>query len=170
MRRTFLLASTMIVGSISLAIAACSSDNTVHAADSGGPGSGSSSGGGSTNDAAGMDATGSGTDSGTACASTQGTIVPAKWDFAVSGSALNGGKGQVLSIHVCDTVVWTNDDNGTMHSVVSTGGGFDFSTPVVTGTTAGVPLGQGVQFSQAGTFTYDCGIHGNLMIGQVTVQ
>jgi plastocyanin len=96
-------------------------------------------------------------------------MVQAKWDFAVSLSTLNGGKGQVLSIHVCDTVVWTNDDNAIQHSVVSTGGGFTFSTPVVTGTTAGVPQGS-VQFPIAGTFTYDCGIHGTVMIGQVTVQ
>lgn len=97
-------------------------------------------------------------------------MVAAKWDFAVSVSTLNGGKGQVIPpIHVCDTVVWTNDDNGTPHSVVSTGGGFTFATQVVTGTTAGVLQGS-VQFPMAGTFTYDCGIHGNVMIGQVTVQ
>ncbi|MDP9002647.1 MAG: hypothetical protein M3O46_21365 [Myxococcota bacterium] len=87
----------------------------------------------------------------------------------MSLSTLNGGKGQVLSIHVCDTVVWTNDDDMITHSVVSTGGGFTFATPSVTGTSAGVPQGK-VQFPIAGTFTYECGVHGNVMIGQVTVQ
>jgi len=110
-----------------------------------------------------------GTGASTACTSNQGTIVPVKWDFASSAATLNGGKGQVLSIHVCDTVEWTNDDNAVQHSVVSTGGGFDFSTPLATGTTAGVLLGR-VQFPTAGTFTYHCGIHPTLMIGQVTVQ
>jgi plastocyanin len=95
-------------------------------------------------------------------------MVPAKWDFAVS-AALDGGKGQVLSVHRCDTVVWTNDDNGVSHSVVSTGGGFSFMTPAVVGTTAGAVLGQ-VQFTMAGTFTYHCGIHLDMMKGEITVQ
>jgi plastocyanin len=96
-------------------------------------------------------------------------MVPAKWDFAVSASSLNGGKGQVLAVHVCDTVVWTNDDNGIAHSVVSSGGGFSFMTPAAAGTSTGVVLGS-VQFPMAGTFTYECGIHGPMMIGQITVQ
>ena len=166
MRHAFALVSTMILGCSWAAVAGCSSDNATPAPDSGssGSGSGSSSSSGSSS---GSDS--GGTDSGMGCAADGGASVPAKWDFAASAPALNGGKGQVLSVHVCDTIVWTNDDVGIMHSVVSTGGGFAFSTPAIAGTTAGVVLGS-VQFPSAGTFTYDCGIHGNLMIGQVTVQ
>ncbi len=87
----------------------------------------------------------------------------------MSAPTLNGGSGQVLMIHMCDTVVWTNDDNGVPHSVVSTGGGFSFMTPVLTGTTAGVTLGS-VKFTKTGTFTYHCGVHLDMMIGKVIVQ
>ncbi len=103
------------------------------------------------------------------CTAGSGATVQAKWDFAVSMASLNGGKGQLLTAHVCDTVVWTNDDNGISHSVVSTGGGFTFSTPIVAGTTAGVALAP-VQFTSKGTFTYDCGVHGMMMIGQITID
>jgi plastocyanin len=44
-----------------------------------------------------------------------------------------------------------------------------FSTPVVVGTTAGAPLAP-VQFTQKGTFTYDCGVHGMMMIGQIPID
>jgi plastocyanin len=95
--------------------------------------------------------------------------VQAKWDFAVSAATLNGGKGQVLMVHQCDTVVWTNDDNAVPHSVVSTSAAFAFMTPVVTGTTAGATLGS-VRFTKSGTFTYHCGVHLNMMIGQISVE
>jgi plastocyanin len=184
MRRLFAFASTMILGSTCVWVAGCSSNGTPSpgsAVDSGstdstigsmpvdaGGGTPVDTGGGTpVTDASTADAL-SGTDSSTAC-SAPGTTVPAKFDFATTAPTLNGGKGQMLSIHVCDTVTWTNDDNAIPHSVVSTGGGFAFHTPVVTGTTAGVPLGS-VQFPTAGTFTYQCGVHLAMMIGQVTVQ
>jgi plastocyanin len=134
-----------------------------------GSGSGSGSTTGSTGSGSGSGSSAGSSGSTAGCAAGQGVHVPAKWDFAVSAAALNGGKGQVLSIHVCDTVDWTNDDTGIPHSVVSTGGGFTFSTPVAAGSAAGVLLGS-VQFTKAGTFTYHCGVHLNMMIGQVTVQ
>ena len=170
MRPIFSFASTMIFGCTCMWVVECSSGSSAGAmsfADGGGA-SDPVSGGTPVDEGGGSDAT-SGGDSSTACAPNAGASVPAKWDFAVSAATLNAGKGQVLSIHVCDTVAWSNDDNGTPHSVVSTGGGFDFHTAMATGTTAGVLLGK-VQFSSAGTFTYDCGIHGNMMVGEVTVQ
>lgn len=69
-----------------------------------------------------------------------GSAVTAKFDFAAT-KVVNGGKGQVLTVNVCDTITWVNDDNGVPHGVVSIGdGGFFFNTGTVTGTDGGAPL------------------------------
>jgi plastocyanin len=102
------------------------------------------------------------------CAPDAGSAVTAKFDFAAT-KVLDGGKGQLLSIHTCDTVTWINDDNGTPHGVVSVGGGFSFSTSTVTGTDAGVPMTP-VQFPVPGTFGYQCAVHGPMMSGEISVQ
>ena len=154
MRRFLASASTMIL--LSTSTFACSSSSSNPPSST------------ANEDAATHAQTSDASTSGT-CASGAGTTVAAKWDFAVSAASNNGGKGQVLTAHLCDTVVWTNDDNGIAHSVVSTGGGFTFSTPVATGTTAGVALSP-VRFTSKGTFTYDCGVHGMMMIGQITID
>ena len=91
-------------------------------------------------------------------------IVPEDWNFAVSMNTNNGGKGQVITIKRCDSVLWTNTDTAP-HSVVSTGGGFTFSTAQ-----HGLGPYAPIQFTKAGTFTYECGVHGAMMIGQITVQ
>jgi plastocyanin len=99
------------------------------------------------------------------CAGVTGSMVAADWSFAVSMASLNGDKGQLLTVKRCDSVVWTNTDTSTTHSVVSTDGGFAFHTPANAG--GAYPA---IQFPMAGTFTYDCGFHGSMMIGQITVQ
>ena len=102
------------------------------------------------------------------CTGVTGATVQADWTFAVSASTLNSGAGQLLTVNRCDTVVWTNKDQGTPHSVVGTGA-FAFATDKQTGSTAGVAL-KAVQFTTAGTFTYDCGVHGSMMVGKITVN
>jgi plastocyanin len=102
------------------------------------------------------------------CAPDAGTAVTATFDFAATRVA-DGGKGQLLSVHVCDTVTWINDDNGASHGVVGVGGGFAFTTSTVTGTDAGVPMTP-VQFPVPGTFDYQCIVHGSMMSGEITVQ
>jgi hypothetical protein len=107
------------------------------------------------------------TDSGDAAAFTcdpdAGALVAAPWGFGPGTPSQNGGKGQVLSVSRCDSVQWDNQDS-TSHSVVSTGGGFSFSTAVNQGGKYAP-----IQFPMPGTFTYQCGIHGSAMIGQITV-
>jgi plastocyanin len=108
-----------------------------------------------------------GADSGS-CDAGAGTAVTAKFDFAAT-AVVDGGKGQLLAVHVCDTVTWINDDNGVPHGVVGIDGGFSFSTGTVTGTDAGAPLTP-VQFPVAGTFDYQCLVHGSMMSGEIFVQ
>jgi plastocyanin len=164
MRRFLSFASTSILISTS-AYLACSSSSNAPSSPGNNVDSGTTMNTGAGDSAAPAEESGA---TG-ACAPGSGAAVSAKWDFAVSMPSNNGGKGQVLTVHRCDTVTWTNDDNGTSHSVVSTGGGFTFSTPVVVGTAAGAPLSP-IQFTTKGTFTYDCGVHGAMMIGQITVN
>jgi len=123
--------------------------------------------------------------SGSSSSGGGGKTWPAKFDFAATAPTLNGGKGQVINIRVGDTVVWTNDElpsapGGNSHSIVpcttdcnnmSTNGASVFTataTPIA-GSAAGVPFPP-VTFATAGTYTYECGIHLSMMIGQVTVQ
>ena len=167
MRRSLAFASTMILGTASVLFLGCSSSTSPPAtgntssSSSGGSGSGSSSSGGG------------------------GAMVMAKFDFKSTAPSLNGGKGQVLNIHVGDTVTWVNDElptapGGNTHSIVpcttdcgnmSTNGATVFTataTPIA-GTAAGVAFPP-VTFTTAGTYTYECGIHTTMMIGQVIVQ
>ena len=67
---------------------------------------------------------------------------------------------QDITIHVGDTVVWTNED-ATPHSVVAKAGGFK-SPKLVKGAT------YSQTFSAAGTFDYFCGFHPS-MLGKVVV-
>jgi amicyanin len=68
---------------------------------------------------------------------------------------------QDLTIHVGDTVVWTNEDP-TPHSVVAKGGAFK-SPKLVKGVT------YSQTFGTAGTFDYVCGFHPS-MAGKVVVE
>jgi plastocyanin len=76
----------------------------------------------------------------------------------ISGFAFNPGS---VTIQVGDTVIWTNNDSAS-HNVKADDGSFASST-----------LGNGASFSYtfntAGTFTYKCGFHAN-MLGTVIVQ
>jgi plastocyanin len=160
MRRSITPAVTILLSACAawaVCVAACTNDDS--AAHPPGPNTAGAPGDAAANDAGG--------DAGL-CAPDAGATVQAKFDFA-STAPTDGGKGQILSVHVCDKVVWINDDDGVPHGVGSTGGGFSFQTDVVTGTAAGAPL-KPVQFPMAGTFTYDCTVHGKMMIGEITVQ
>ena len=107
------------------------------------------------------------------CVGVTGATVHADWTFAVSdptNATLNHGTGQNLTVNRCDTVIWTNKDNGVPHSVENRPGqSFVFMTNTVTGTTAGAPL-RGVQFTTSGLVMYECGVHGTSMVGQITVN
>jgi plastocyanin len=179
MRYTLVLASTYLVGA-SAFVGACSSSNSTPAGNDGGTtSSATTAASSSATTAASSSATTAASSSATTAASSSGgaatcagagTVVTEPWDFTASANTLNSGKGQVLSIHVCDTIQWMNDDQGIPHSVVGTSANAKFiNTTVVTGATPAVPLSP-VQFTQAGTFTYWCGVHTSMMIGQVTVQ
>jgi hypothetical protein len=84
------------------------------------------------------------------------------WSFAVSSVALNGGKGQIITVKKCDSIQWTNGD-AVNHTVKSTTAPFD------TGSFGGGAASAIVQLKTAGTFHYECGIHGATMSGEVTV-
>jgi plastocyanin len=76
----------------------------------------------------------------------------------ISGFAFNPG---TITIKVGQTVTWTNNDSAS-HNVKADDGSFASST-----------LGNGASFSYtfntAGTYTYKCGFHAN-MLGTVVVQ
>ena len=67
-----------------------------------------------------------------------------------------------ITIHVGDTVTWTNKDS-TQHSARFAGLGT--GTPILSQGQSG-----SLTFSAAGTFNYDCAIHGAAMQGTVVVQ
>ena len=93
---------------------------------------------------------------GETCEPDAGAIVQASWSFA--------DNGQSLVINRCDAVQWTNNDQGTPHSVVSLEGCY-FDT----GTNFGGPFAP-VRFTTPGTFSYFCSVHADAMKGQVTVK
>jgi plastocyanin len=86
-----------------------------------------------------------------------------EWSFAVSSTALNGGKGQVITVKRCDSVRWHNPEAAS-HSVVSSQAPFDTGTILFGATSASI------QMKKAGVFPYVCGIHGSVMSGELTVQ
>jgi plastocyanin len=73
----------------------------------------------------------------------------------------------VDTVAVNGTVTWTWVNTGaTEHSVLSTG-----STSFTSSTTrAGDGTAYHFQFTQAGTYTYNCAVHGSLMTGRIVVR
>jgi plastocyanin len=67
-----------------------------------------------------------------------------------------------ITIHVGDTVTWTNKDNA-QHSARFAGLGT--GTPILSQGQSG-----SLTFAAAGTFNYDCAVHGAAMQGTVIVQ
>jgi plastocyanin len=63
-----------------------------------------------------------------------------------------------ITIAVGDSIMWSNTDS-TAHTATEDDGAFD------TGSIAGGESSAPVQFLEAGTFTYHCGIHTNTMTG-----
>ena len=184
MRRSLALVSMTILGSAGVYFTACSSSSppsTGNSSSGGSTGSSSSSGSGS-----GSSSSGSGSSSSSSGSSSSssggGGATRYKFDFAATANTLNGGKGQVIHAHVGETIIWTNDDANTPHSIVpcttdcsstSMNGAALFTATgtgaLVTGSTAGVDFPP-VTFTAAGTYLYECGVHTTMMIGQVIVQ
>lgn len=83
-------------------------------------------------------------------------------------SVHNGSKNTAVdTVAINGTVSWNWSATGTTsHSVQSTGSPQFQSSATLTGN------GQSytVQFSQAGTYTYDCAVHGTAMTGRIVVR
>jgi plastocyanin len=168
----------------------CSNSNSPSSMDAGS--SSSSSGSASSS--------GSGSSSGSSSSSGggAGTTKTVMFDFTTTEATLNGGKGQVVNANVGDTVVWQNDDvcpaaeataagcpigSGVQHGVIGctdlvnsicgvmdAGAWGGYAGAVATGSTTAPPIVGQFQFTTAGTYLYECSIHGNMMIGQVVVS
>jgi len=151
MVRHFLLAVTLAV------LAGCSG-NSPTAPSTGGGSTGGGTGGGSTGGGTGG-ATGGGAAPSTA-AVTVGNI------FFKSG--LNGSSNPaVVTVAVGGTVTWTWTSSGSVpHSIQSLGSPSFTSSAVETGDGSTYQ----VTFSTAGTYQYDCGVHGTMMTGTVVVR
>ncbi len=83
-------------------------------------------------------------------------------------SVANGTKNPAVdTVAVNGTVTWSWSGTGTTsHSVESTGSPTFTSSDILTGN------GQtyNFQFTQAGTYTYDCAVHGTSMTGRIVVR
>jgi plastocyanin len=86
------------------------------------------------------------------------------WNYAVSSTTRNGGKGQVITVRRCDSVRWHNTE-GDPHTVESTTGAWP-TTPDILLDQTSAPI----QMKRAGVFPYVCGIHGSVMSGELTVK
>jgi plastocyanin len=86
------------------------------------------------------------------------------WNYAVSSTTLNGGKGQVITVRRCDSVRWHNTE-GDPHSVQSMTGAWP-----TTGTLLLDDTSAPIQMKRVGVFPYVCGIHGSVMSGELTVK
>jgi plastocyanin len=78
-----------------------------------------------------------------------------------------------ITINVGDTVKWVHDSLNVPHSVTALDGSFD-SSPHCSYTDEAACLGPNATYShtftKAGTFKYDCRIHGSIMSGTVVVK
>ncbi|HET7468204.1 MAG TPA: plastocyanin/azurin family copper-binding protein [Gemmatimonadales bacterium] len=83
-------------------------------------------------------------------------------------SVRNGTSNPAVdTVAVDGTVTWTWVNTGaTTHSVNSTGATAFTSSAELTGNDQSYHF----QFSQAGTYTYNCAVHGNLMTGRIVVR
>jgi plastocyanin len=89
---------------------------------------------------------------------TAGSAVAANQAVTISGFAYSPSP---VTVHVGDTVTWTNNDGAT-HTATADGGSFDTDN-IANGAS------KSVTFSAAGTFAYHCRIH-SAMHGSVVVQ
>ena len=90
-----------------------------------------------------------------------------KWFMGTANE--NGGNGQLLTVHKGDSVVWVSTDN--QQHTVSPPIGSNAPSPFTanaqtTFTTQSPPI----SFPTAGTFPYECLVHGPMMTGVITVQ
>jgi plastocyanin len=92
-----------------------------------------------------------------------GTVYYVKWAMGITSE--NGGTGQQLSIHPGDSVVWVATDN-MQHTTTSSSGTPKFDTGFF-----GPGQSKAIPFATAGTWNYECAIHGAAsMQGTVKVQ
>jgi plastocyanin len=95
-----------------------------------------------------------------------GKVYYVKWSQGIA--AENSGTGQQLSIHPGDSVVWVPTDS-MEHTTTSTSGTPAFDTGFFG--TPSKPQSDPITFATAGTWSYNCSIHGSAsMIGTVKVQ
>jgi plastocyanin len=79
----------------------------------------------------------------------------------------NTGNGQLITIHAGDSVIWFSSD-GQAHTVEPMGTG---SSPFPTGMAPFTTQSPPITFTTAGSFPYECGVHGStFMKGILTVQ
>lgn len=82
-------------------------------------------------------------------------------------SAHNGSRNPAVdTVEVGSTVTWTWSAAGD-HSIQSTGTPGIFRNSVVIGAAGSI---YEVTFNTAGTYTYQCGVHGAAMTGRIVVQ
>jgi len=83
-------------------------------------------------------------------------------------SGLNGSSNPaVVTVAVGGTVTWTWTSSGSVpHSIQSLGSPSFTSSAVETGDGSTYQ----VTFSTAGTYQYDCGVHGTMMTGTIVVR
>ncbi len=83
-------------------------------------------------------------------------------------SAHNGSKNPAVdTVAVGSTVTWTWTGTGTIsHSVQSTGSPSFASSAILTGD----GKTYSVTFNTAGTYQYDCAVHGSQMTGTIVVR
>ena len=93
-------------------------------------------------------------------------LVPAGRDASAATATVSLGDNfynpATVTINVGDTVQW-NWTGANPHTVTATGGEFDSGSPMTSGTFSHT-------FATAGTFNYQCKVHGTAMTGVVTVQ
>lgn len=82
-------------------------------------------------------------------------------------SASNGSQNPAVdTIAAGSSVTWSWNEAGS-HSIQSTGTPNIFRNSVVM---SAANSSYTVTFQNAGTYTYDCGVHGSLMTGRIVVQ
>ena len=148
-----------VLAALTLAVlAGCSGSSPMAPSTGGGGGAGNGGGGGATGGGTG-DANGGGTAPLTA-AVTVGNI------FFKSGH--NGSANPAVdTVAVGGTITWTWTSSGSVpHSIQSLGSPSFTSSAVETGDGSTYQ----VTFSTAGTYQYDCGVHGTMMTGTIVVR
>ena len=160
MVRHFLLAVTLAV------LAGCSG-NSPTAPSAGGGAGGYGNGGGSTGGGTGGGATGGGTGGATGGGAAPSTAAVTVGNIFFKSGLNASSNPAVDTVAVGGTVTWTWTSSGSVpHSIQSLGSPSFTSSAVETGDGSTYQ----VTFPTAGTYQYDCGVHGTMMTGTIVVR